>query len=372
MGTLINSSKPNTETMFKHVTKRGGREGSSGSDSGSESGSDGRAAAVEEGLEEFTGFGEEEDELEELDEDEDEDDDDDDDEELAEGGGEASFAVEDGDDDDDEEVELPANLPTLKEAVHNPVFELSADAKGRKTLVCICCPDKVLREGTMKDVHLASSSHRRRHDRYRSYLKKNIATISQETADPRQVSAFLDRELRLKKSGGAGFILNPSGKKRKRRRNKKSGDKEGADGDKAEAKKAEDAADGISEVSSGKAMNAKQRRQASQKEREAAESKGEGDKSNDSSTSAADSKKRKATDGAAAAKKVKTEDGVPAGKKVKNEDGPKPAGSSSSAASTTRPVKQEKTGTRPALAKGASAGVARQSAPARRGKPVRK
>merc|ERR1711939_1045009 len=175
MGTLINSSKPNTETMFKHVTKRGGREGSSGSDSGSESGSDGRAAAVEEGLEEFTGFGEEEDELEELDEDEDE------------------------DDDDDEEVELPANLPTLKEAVHNPVFELSADAKGRKTLVCICCPDKVLREGTMKEVHLASSSHRRRHDRYRSYLKKNIATISQETADPRQVSAFLDRELRLKK-----------------------------------------------------------------------------------------------------------------------------------------------------------------------------
>lgn len=112
-------------SMFKHVTKRGAREGSSGSSSAESDASSADVAAAltkeegpsrdereeeeeeEEDGEEFTGFG-----------DEDEDD---------------EMQDEDGEDAEEEE-ELPANLPSLKEAVHNPIFELSADAKGRKTV----------------------------------------------------------------------------------------------------------------------------------------------------------------------------------------------------------------------------------------------
>jgi hypothetical protein len=57
-------------------------------------------------------------------------------------------------------------------------------------------------------------------ERYTAYIKQNPG-IEEETKDPRAVTAFLDKQLRIKKSGGAGFTLEPSGKRRKRRRNKK-------------------------------------------------------------------------------------------------------------------------------------------------------
>lgn len=77
---------------------------------------------------------------------------------------------------DENDEDLPENLPSLEEAYENPVFELETDAKGRKSvrrclnadlkrrilmlvapqLICVFCPDKVLREGKMKDVHLES------------------------------------------------------------------------------------------------------------------------------------------------------------------------------------------------------------------------
>lgn len=78
---------------------------------------------------------------------------------------------------EENDEELPANLPSIQDALENPIFEAAADAKGRKTvsrsvtsldachcrllacmqLICVLCPDKVLREGKMSETHLDSS-----------------------------------------------------------------------------------------------------------------------------------------------------------------------------------------------------------------------
>lgn len=62
-------------------------------------------------------------------------------------------------------------------------------------------------------------SHKRRAARYAEHLEAH-PEVTEETADPRRISAFLDMQLRLRKSGGAGFTINPSATKRKRKRNK--------------------------------------------------------------------------------------------------------------------------------------------------------
>jgi len=178
---------------------------------------------------------------------------------------------------DENDEELPENLPSLEEAYENPVFELETDAKGRKTLICVFCPDKVLREGKMKEVHLDSSSHKRRATRYAEHLKKT-PDMSEETADPRRVSAFLDMQLRLRKSGGAGFTINPNPAKRKRKRNKKKTPEErAAAAARAIANGAEpkDGEDGIAVVSGLTAMNAKQKRKQRQNENKAKSKEGE-------------------------------------------------------------------------------------------------
>lgn len=64
-----------------------------------------------------------------------------------------------------------------------------------------------------------SQAHKRRAARYTEHLQKH-PEVTEETSDPRRISAFLDMQLRLRKSGGAGFTINPSGSKRKRKRNK--------------------------------------------------------------------------------------------------------------------------------------------------------
>lgn len=97
-----------TAAMFKHVTKQAPSD---------ESSSDGSEHDPEEQLDggdaDFTGFGDEDAEMEEGD---------------AEANAEAAFW---GQADDET---LPPNLPSLLDAKTAPIFELSADAKGRKTV----------------------------------------------------------------------------------------------------------------------------------------------------------------------------------------------------------------------------------------------
>ena len=128
----------------------------------------------------------------------------------------------------------------------------------------------------------------RRHQRYIKYLTSDGDTY-EGTVDPRVVSAYLDTQLRLRKSGGAGFTLDPTGKRRKRRRNKKvsrililyhlsrpkisDDDFTYIQSDKLDGKVAVEAAtdsgDGIVEVSGMTAINAKQKRKLKQQENRA-------------------------------------------------------------------------------------------------------
>lgn len=99
--------------MFKHVIrkKEAGSDVGSSAGSSSDSDVDDRQFGEDEG-EEFAGFG-------------DEDEDDDDGEEEDE---EARFGER------VEQEDLPEHLPSLLKAVTAPVFELSQDATGRKTV----------------------------------------------------------------------------------------------------------------------------------------------------------------------------------------------------------------------------------------------
>lgn len=67
-------------------------------------------------------------------------------------------------------------------------------------------------------------AHKRRLQRYVDYIKENPA-ITEDTADPRRISAYIDTTLRLKKAGGAGFTIDPTGKRRKKHRKPKTVEK---------------------------------------------------------------------------------------------------------------------------------------------------
>ena len=113
--------------MFKTISRKKGEAGSDNSDSGSDH--EQQDLELDDG-DEFAGFGsdDEDEDLDSDDEEEDDDEDDDDDNEQEQS------LLNNGEDAPYGEEELPENLPSLQDAITTPVFELSKDAAGRKTV----------------------------------------------------------------------------------------------------------------------------------------------------------------------------------------------------------------------------------------------
>ncbi|GAA6014173.1 hypothetical protein JCM11491_004128 [Sporobolomyces phaffii] len=142
--------------------------------------------------------------------DEDEDEDEDEDDEVL---GSAS-------EDDDEEPEVldedeprppPVGFPTAHEALENTVASTAAliaemDAeKGddaaasggeddeEAPLVCVVCPNKILKPGKMVEVHLASKDHNRRFNRFKVHVDSPEFVAEHRDADARWVASQLDK-----------------------------------------------------------------------------------------------------------------------------------------------------------------------------------
>ncbi|GAA5989002.1 hypothetical protein JCM10908_006264 [Rhodotorula pacifica] len=182
-------------------------------------------------------------EVEDDDEEVEDDDEEDSDDEEAESGEEdeededQEMASEDDDEDDDEAEAAsdddeglvmdandpliprkpPAGFPSAVRALTDPIASsvnlLPADERPTSTkkegdaeeeadeeeeelpLVCVVCPNKVLKKGKMVQVHLGSKDHLRRLARFRSHLESADCPASHKTADARWVSSELDRQV---------------------------------------------------------------------------------------------------------------------------------------------------------------------------------
>ncbi|BGP19322.1 hypothetical protein JCM10213_006191 [Rhodosporidiobolus nylandii] len=102
----------------------------------------------------------------------------------------------------------PAGFPTAQEALENPVASTASLMAAMKDdddeeeddedeeeapLVCVFCPNKVLKKGKMTEVHLASKDHKRRLARFKAHLEAPTFPEEHLTADARWVSSQLDK-----------------------------------------------------------------------------------------------------------------------------------------------------------------------------------
>ncbi|GAA5903469.1 uncharacterized protein JCM6883_005011 [Sporobolomyces salmoneus] len=112
--------------------------------------------------------------------------------------------------DEDEPRPPPVGFPTAKEALENTVASTAAliaemDAEkgeGEKEnaeddeeapLVCVVCPNKILKPGKMVEVHLASKDHKRRFNRYKTHVESPEFVADHLDADARWVASQLDK-----------------------------------------------------------------------------------------------------------------------------------------------------------------------------------
>ncbi|GAA6032906.1 hypothetical protein JCM8097_000042 [Rhodosporidiobolus ruineniae] len=135
--------------------------------------------------------------------DDDEDDEDEEDDGLG-GAGEAPL-------DEDAPRPPPVGFPTAQQALDNPVASTasliaamkvdgededgSADEEDDEDapLVCVFCPNKVLKKGKMTEVHLASKDHKRRLARFKAHLDSPNFPAEHLLADARWVASQLDK-----------------------------------------------------------------------------------------------------------------------------------------------------------------------------------
>ena len=102
--------------MFKHIIKKQAGSEVTSSDSETDLNPEETGEVDLDEYEEFAGFGEDEGD------------------EGQDGGEEDLLEQADDDEEEGEQEQLPANLPSLQEAVTMPIFEVSADVTGRKTV----------------------------------------------------------------------------------------------------------------------------------------------------------------------------------------------------------------------------------------------
>ncbi|GAA5996356.1 hypothetical protein JCM5350_006831 [Sporobolomyces pararoseus] len=122
--------------------------------------------------------------------------------------------------DDDEEPEVldedeprppPVGFPTAKEALENTVASTAAliaemdaekdeeekkeevDDEEEAPLVCVVCPNKILKPGKMVEVHLASKDHKRRFNRFKVHVESPEFEAEHLEADARWVASQLDK-----------------------------------------------------------------------------------------------------------------------------------------------------------------------------------
>ncbi|GAA5842797.1 hypothetical protein JCM3766R1_007164 [Sporobolomyces carnicolor] len=125
---------------------------------------------------------------------------------------------DDAEDDDDEEPEVldedeprppPVGFPTAREALDNTVAstalliaEMDAEKSGDEKedddpeeapLVCVVCPNKILKPGKMVEVHLASKDHKRRFNRFKVHVESPEFVADHLDADARWVASQLDK-----------------------------------------------------------------------------------------------------------------------------------------------------------------------------------
>ncbi|GAA6010915.1 hypothetical protein JCM10207_003988 [Rhodosporidiobolus poonsookiae] len=105
----------------------------------------------------------------------------------------------------------PEGFPTAQDALDNPVASTASlvkamkdaegDASGESDdedeeeapLVCVFCPNKVLKKGKMTEVHLASKDHKRRLNRFKAHLNSPNFPAEHLTSDARWVASQLDK-----------------------------------------------------------------------------------------------------------------------------------------------------------------------------------
>ncbi|GAA5872026.1 hypothetical protein JCM3774_006584 [Rhodotorula dairenensis] len=156
-----------------------------------------------------------------VDEDEDEDEEDED-EEMATGDEDADQSDEDEGlvmDANDPTIPRrpPAGFPSAEAALADPIASSvhilppeerpatkkageaaqdgAEDEEADLPLVCVVCPNKLLKKGKMVQVHLGSKDHLRRLARFRSHLASADCPAAHKTADARWVSSELDRQV---------------------------------------------------------------------------------------------------------------------------------------------------------------------------------
>ncbi|GAA5865040.1 hypothetical protein JCM8547_007691 [Rhodosporidiobolus lusitaniae] len=135
-----------------------------------------------------------------------------------ESGSDDDFEEDDGLGGDADEVQLgeddarppPAGFPTAEEALENPVASTASliaamkeegedddsddeDDDEEAPLVCVFCPNKVLKQGKMTEVHLASKDHKRRLNRFKAHLESPDFPSEHRLADARWVASQLDK-----------------------------------------------------------------------------------------------------------------------------------------------------------------------------------
>ncbi|GAA5823878.1 hypothetical protein JCM5353_006391 [Sporobolomyces roseus] len=103
----------------------------------------------------------------------------------------------------------PAGFPTAKEALENTVASTAAliaemdaekgeeakedDDEEEAPLVCVVCPNKILKPGKMVEVHLASKDHNRRFNRFKVHVESPEFEGDHLEADARWVASQLDK-----------------------------------------------------------------------------------------------------------------------------------------------------------------------------------
>ncbi|GAA5880513.1 hypothetical protein JCM16303_005411 [Sporobolomyces ruberrimus] len=112
--------------------------------------------------------------------------------------------------DEDEPRPPPAGFPTAKAALENTVASTAAliaemdaekgedgkteeDDEEEAPLVCVVCPNKILKPGKMVEVHLASKDHKRRFNRFKIHVESPEFELDHLDADARWVASQLDK-----------------------------------------------------------------------------------------------------------------------------------------------------------------------------------
>ncbi|GAA6060769.1 hypothetical protein JCM10212_006749 [Sporobolomyces blumeae] len=151
-----------------------------------------------------------------------------------EDGDEDSLSQEDDEEASDEEPEEldedeprppPVGFPTAKEALENTVASTAAliaemdaekgedgndeeaddEEEEEAPLVCVVCPNKILKLAKMVEVHLASKDHKRRYNRFKTHVESAEFPPDHLDADARWVASQLDKAVVARLSAQTQF-----------------------------------------------------------------------------------------------------------------------------------------------------------------------